>query len=554
MQSASDQSEQLNVNLLKLIQKYFEVINDVLSNIHLFKIDIPGFKTLSDINNKAWAKVFNDPINIMKSSLDYQLKLWQHTLTIKNHIELAKALHKELFFYYQNLIQNTELNEKDRQYILFFIKQFLNAIAPDNFFVLNDKVLSACANSNFQTLINGLDNLQRDLKNSQQFFNICNVNKLAFNLGENLAATEGKVVYRNELIELICYKPAKKVFNIPILIVPPCINRYYVLDLSKNNSFIKWLVDNNFQVFLISWVNPKSKEQNFAFEEYIKLGILQAGEYISQNFGYKKINPIGYCIGGTMLATALAHCARKKMEIFNSATFLNTMLDFSDHGEISIFIRDEIISYLKTISNNNGYLDGIYLYNVFNLLKSKDLIWYFYINNYLEGNLPKAFDILYWNADYVNLPAKMFDFYLTKIYLENLLVKPNKLQILGTKIDLTKISVPSFFVASKNDHIVPWEQSYLSTRYLKGDKTFCLAASGHVAGIVNPPSNDKYGYWAGDIKNTSQEWLDSATKLEGSWWPAYLAWLQKHSGELGKPCNYAKLGSLAAAPGTYCKT
>jgi polyhydroxyalkanoate synthase len=282
------------------------------------------------------------------------------------------------------------------------------------------------------------------------------------------------------------------------------------------------------------------------------LGILAAAKHIQQSFNYKKINLLGYCIGGTMLASALAYCADKNDTIFNSATFFNTMLDFSDPGEISIFIREEILDNLRKIAEQKGYLDGIYLYNIFNLLKSKDLIWSAYINNYVEGNLPKTFDILYWNADYVNLSAKMFDYYMENMYVKNLLIKPGGLEILGSKIDLSKVNIPSFWVASKSDHIVPWQQSHDSLKYLGGTKTFCLSGSGHVAGIINPPSQNKYSYWTFDEQN-SVKCLEAASQYQGSWWNYYLAWLEKHSGKMKKSINYTGLKDCQDAPGSYCR-
>jgi polyhydroxyalkanoate synthase len=420
--------------------------------------------------------------------------------------------------------------------------------------LLNTKTLETCASSNFQSLLNGLDNFEQDLKNAKQFFTIPNTDTFQFQLGKNIAATEGKVVYKNQLFELICYKPQAKTFSIPLLIVPPCINKYYVLDLSSSNSFVKWLVDNNFQVFLISWINPKSQEQNFEYEDYLKRGILAATDFISKNLGYKKINSLGYCIGGTMLATAVACSNKTRSNSFNSATFLNTMLDFSEPGEIGIFIRTEIIQQLEQMAKTCGYLDGIYLYSVFNLLKSKDLIWSAYINNDLEGLTPKAFDILYWNADYTNLPEKMLKFYLRNMYVKNLLVKPKSLSLMRKKIDLSTINIPSFLVAAKSDHIVPWQASYKSMLNLGGNKTFCLTASGHVAGIINPPCNNKYAYWSGNIQESAETWLEGSHKTEGSWWGHYLNWLQQNSAEIKKSISYDQLEEIAPAPGTYCRS
>lgn len=539
-----------NLNLIKIIQKYFDVLNCLINNLHLFTNDSPSVTIAQNLSQKVWMAFFENPIELMRCNLEYQGKIMQHCLTLDNPQDLLKTLHAELFGYYENLLANTSLSQKDIKYLLFFIKQFLNATAPENFIVFNNKVLQNCLESNFQTLLDGLDNFKRDLLNSKNVFSISNVDKFRFTLGENIAATEGAVIYRNELIELICYQAKEKSYAIPILLIPPCINRYYILDLSPNNSFVKWLVENNFQVFLISWINPKSHEQNFTFEHYISQGVFSAIEQITK-LGYKKINTLGYCIGGTILASALAYLAQEKNNPVHSATFLNTMLDFSDPGELEIFIRQEIIQQLENSANANGYLDGVYLYHVFNLLKSKELVWSYYINNYLQGFSPKAFDILYWNADYVNLPAKMFSFYLKNFYMQNLLIQPGGFELMGKKLDLKKITVDSFFVAAKLDHIVPWQQSYKSMLHLGGAKEFVLSSSGHVAGIINPPSLNKHTYFCSKHFGSAQEWLALSQQTEGSWWGKYLAWLKERSGKMKKSIDYAKLHKIAKAPGSY---
>jgi polyhydroxyalkanoate synthase len=553
----SSYTSQLNFNAITLLQKYLEITREVLGNIHLFTPNIPGIELLINIYNKALTQSTINPFAIMQCNLAHQAKFLDYIANISDQSKLICTMHQEMFTYCDNIIDSIALEEKDRKFLKFFSKQFLQSLAPDNFLHLNSKALNTCVKSNFENLLNGLENLKQDLNNSKDFFSISNVNKLAFKIGKNIVTTRGKVVYKNELIELICYAPKKKTFQIPILIVPPCINKYYVLDLSPENSFINWLIQNNFQVFLISWVNPKSPEKNFEFEEYISKGILAAAKYIEKDFKYKEINLLGYCIGGVMVASTLAchldkNHINQNQTIFNSATFLNTMLDFSDPGEISIFIRDEIIDSLRTTAEKNGYLDGVYLYNIFNLLKSKDLIWSAYINNYIEGNLPKSFDILYWNADYVNLPAKMFNYYMENMYVKNLLISPGGLNILGSKIELSTISIPSFWVASKSDHIVPWQQACKSMKHLSGQKTFCLNSAGHVAGIINPPSQNKYSYWIFEDFEQTDPNLQDQKQHQGSWWGQYLIWLTKHSGKIIRSLNYTSLQSCPDAPGSYC--
>jgi len=538
-----------------IAQEYHEALYKNIAKNPLMQM-VPVFnKLFFDILNKTLPQILSDPIKIYNKTLSYQLKIIQAGTQVSNANELVKTLHKELLNYYLELVEDTQIEEKDLGYFTFWIKQFFNACDPTNFILFNDKSLNKCIESKLENIFKGMANFQDEwLHSNKGYFMLPTVDPKPFKLGKNIAATEGKVIYKNFIIELICYKPKKEVHSIPVLIVPPCINKFYVLDLSESNSFVKWLVDNNFQVFILSWVNPKSSQQNFTFEEYVQQGILEPAKYILEEFGYKKLNTIGYCIGGTMLATLLGYCAKHKIDIFNSATFFNTLLDFSNLGDLSVFIRKETIEQFKKLGHKAGYFDGSLLYNFFNLLKSKEMIWSSYINHYLQGNEPKAFDILYWNADYVNMPLKMFEFYLEKMCLENLLSTPNQISILNTGIDLSKIGLPSFFVASKNDHIVPWQQSYKSMNCLGGDKTFCLTDSGHVAGILNPPHLNKYNHWLGKTQECNLTWLDAAKQFQGSWWNAYTDWLKKYSGEITKPIKHTDIPSIEKAPGDFCKS
>ena len=532
-------TDQGNYCFIQMAQKYVEVLNIFASNLSLFNISFPGSKTLLEINQKAYMQILSNPFGIVKSTIEFQIAIAQQANSASNMLELIKLSYTQIQKYYQDLIESLNLPSQDAQYLLFFIKQYLSAVAPENFLLYNIDALNTCAQSNFQNISQGLENLAEDLKNSKYFFSPPNVDKLAFEIGVNIAATAKSIVYKNSIMELICYKPLGQTFATPILIVPPCINKYYILDLSQHNSLVKYLVDNNFQVFVISWTNPVSMQQNFDFQDYISMGVLESCSFIKQNFGYEKISTIGYCIGGTMLAIAIAYVRANKnnphYDTFGPATFLNTMLDFSSPGEISIFIRQDLFSQLKEISSKCGYLDGIYLYTIFNMLRAKELIWSPYINNYLQGLAPKALDILYWNCDYVNLPAKLFEFYIQNMYIDNKLIQPNGIEILNTLINLKNIDVETFFLATKSDHIVPWQQNYQGMQYLSRAGVFCLSLAGHVAGVINPANSNKYAYFINrDNKNNldPQSWLAGSYKIEGSWWGYHLDWLRGRSGKL----------------------
>jgi polyhydroxyalkanoate synthase len=355
-------------------------------------------------------------------------------------------------------------------------------------------------------------------------------------------------------MQLICYKPKEQAHAVPIFIIPPCINKYYILDLSPNNSLISFLLENNFQVFLISWVNPDSAMVEKNFEDYLKEGLLESCEYILK-LGYQKINFVGYCIGGTFLAILLSYLKSKKLDYVNSATFLTTLLDYDNPGELSVFINKSTIAHIETDMQQKGYFDGRYLSNSFSLLRANDLVWSFFVNNYLLGKSPMPFDLLYWNADSTNLPAKMFSYYLRNMYINNLLKVPNALTLLDTTIDLGNIDCNSFFVAAKDDHIALWRSIYQGMKLLNGNKVFCLTDSGHIAGIVNPPSSSKYSYRINDdLSLNSEEWFTTAKEHNGSWWIHWLQWLQDNNKDkLIQAIDYKNLKAIEEAPGSYVR-
>lgn len=450
-------------------------------------------------------------------------------------------------------LKQLDLDSNQQDYIEFMSKQFIDALSPSNFIFSNPEVIRESLDSGMSNIVHGLENFLEDLKNSHGLFNISTIDKSKFKIGKNLASTEGKVIYENDLAQLICYKPKGETHKVPVFIIPPWINKYYILDLSEHNSFVKWLVDNNYQVYLVSWINPGKKLSHKDFEDYLQDGILDMINQL-QKLNIKKINAVGYCIGGTLLACALSYLKSKKSRFINSATFLTTLIDFSRPGDISAFINEETIEIIEKEVKSKGYLDGKYISNSFGLIRANDLIWSFFINNYLLGKSPAAFDILYWNSDSTNLPAKMYMFYLKNMYLKNKLIRKDGISLLGQKINMQDIDVDSFSLAAKRDHIALWDGVYSGYKLLSGKKTFCLTEAGHVAGIVNPASNKKYAHHiGGDLKGEAQDWLINSDLKQGSWWNSWGKWLHKRSGALQKSIDYEKLEYIEKAPGRYSK-
>jgi len=453
----------------------------------------------------------------------------------------------------QKGVDQYDLDEDSKRYIQFSTGQFIDAVSPANFAFSNPVVIKESLESGLENIVKGMENFLEDIKKSKDLFNISTTDKSYFKIGKDIAATKGKVIYQNDLMQLICYQPKEKAHAIPLLVIPPWINKYYILDLSENNSLIKWLVDNNFQVFLISWVNPKKKLAHKDFENYLKEGVLDAINEIKK-LGFNKINTLGYCIGGTLLTIALSYLKSKKDKSIISATFLTTLIDFSNPGEVGALVNKHTFPLIEQDVNAKGYLDGKYLSNSFSLIRANDLVWSFFVNNYLLGKAPAAFDILYWNSDPTNLPAKMYIYYLKNMYIDNKLILPNSLEMLNTKIDVSEIDIPSFSLAAKGDHIALWKAVYDGYKLLSGHKTFCLTDAGHVAGVVNPANNKKYSYIIGEnIDRDSKVWQQSAKSEQGSWWNGWKKWLTEYSGKLEKSIDYDKLELIEPAPGSYVK-
>ena len=459
----------------------------------------------------------------------------------------------------QKTVSDVEgLDDKTAQKVDFYTRQFADALAPSNFVVTNPKVLRETIETGGQNLVNGLDNLLQDLENSKDQFRIKMVEEDAFEVGVDLAITPGKVVYQNDLLQLIQYEPTtEKVFKTPLLIIPPWINKYYILDLREKNSFVKWAVAQGLTVFVVSWVNPDEKLANKSFDDYMRDGPLDCLAAVEKATGEGDINVIGYCLGGTLLAATLAHMARSKKknkQAVKSATFLATMIDFEQAGELGVFIDEEQLTQLEAKMNERGYLEGGEMATTFNMLRANDLIWSFVVNNYLMGKAPFPFDLLYWNSDSTRMPAAMHSYYLRNMYLENKLVQPDELELCGTPIDLTRIDTPAFILSTREDHIAPWKSTYAATQLYKGPVKFCLAASGHIAGVVNHPVAEKYSYWTNPKKpKIAENWLEDAVEHSGSWWPEWTKWLKKFGGEMvdARVPGDHDLDVIEPAPGSF---
>ena len=453
------------------------------------------------------------------------------------------------------------LDGKDAQKVDFYTRQFVEALSPSNFAMTNPEVLRATMESGGENLLNGLRNLLNDLDEDTGRLNIRMTDEDAFEVGLNVAQCKGKVVYRNALMELIQFDPTtKKVRQRPLLIIPPWINKYYILDLRKENSFIQWAVDQGHTVFVISWVNPDAGLAEKTFDDYMLEGPMEALDAIEQATGEDQINAIGYCIGGTLLACTLAYMAAKQDDRVPSATFFTTMIDFEDAGELAVFIDEEQLAGLEKKMHEKGYLEGADMAKTFNMMRGNDLIWSFVVNNYLLGKDPFPFDLLYWNSDTTRMTPAMHSFYLRRMYLENKLVEPGGITLDGVALDLRKIKVPSYVISTREDHIAPWKSTYAAVNIYGGPVKFVLAASGHIAGIVTPPAANKYGHWTSPAKRKNPEtpdaWLRGAKQHDGSWWPDWDEWVKGHAGEKDVPARQpgsGKLKALSDAPGEYVK-
>ncbi|MCC6475037.1 MAG: class I poly(R)-hydroxyalkanoic acid synthase [Burkholderiales bacterium] len=467
----------------------------------------------------------------------------------------------------QSVAGADHLPEETRRKVDFFTRQYVDALAPSNFALTNPQVLRETLRSGGQNLLKGMSNLLDDLERGR----ISMTDESAFEVGRNVAAMPGKVVFQNELMQLIQYAPlTETVYRRPLLIIPPWINKYYILDLREDNSFIRWASSQGHTVFVISWVNPDEKLAGKSFEDYMFEGPLAALEAIERALGEREVNLIGYCLGGTLLGAMLAWMTQKEAagepprHRVASATFFVALLDFAIPGELGVFIDEAQLDNLERRMAERGYLAGSEMATTFNLLRANDLVWSFVINNYLLGKEPFPFDLLYWNSDSTRMPARMHGFYLRNMYLKNALKDPGGVTLAGVPLDLRTIRVPAYFVSTAEDHIAPWHSTYRGARLLSGPVRFVLGGSGHIAGIVNPPAATKYCYWENaGLPETPEQWQAGASRREGSWWKDWQAWIGVLNGEQGEqhggervPARVPGAGGLPAiedAPGSYVR-
>lgn len=455
-----------------------------------------------------------------------------------------------------DLVENAEgLDEAAKRKAAFFVRQAVDAAAPSNFVFSNPAVLRATIATRGENLLRGMENLREDLERGKGFLSIRQTDLNAFKVGENIAMTPGKVVYRNRLFELLQYTPSTEtVHEIPLLIFPPWINKFYIMDLQAKNSLIKWLVDQGHTVFVAAWVNPNAELSELGFEDYMREGALEAVSAVQKACGAVKMNAVGYCIGGTLLATTLAYMAAVGDERIQSATFYAAQTDFKLAGDLLVFTDEPGIKYVaERIAAHGGFLDAQAMADTFNALRANDLIWNYVVDNYYLGKDPQAFDLLFWNADQTRMPKTLHLFYLNNMYKDNALAE-GRLTLLGEKIDLSKVKIPIYMQSAKEDHIAPFPSVYRSARLFGGPVRFLLAGSGHIAGVINHPDAKKYQYWVNeDLPPTVEEWVAGAKEVPGSWWPNWNAWLGEISGPQvpARRPGDGEVQVLGDAPGSY---
>jgi len=560
-----------------------KIVDSVVEKVSPSKYDPVG---LGKTYWKFWSGVMQSPGKFMAQNMELaadQLKLLSYGLMKAGGLEVdAAALpekgdkrfrnaawNEKLMFdlikqsylltsqHVMKTVAGAELEKEQQQKLDFYTRQMMDALSPSNFAATNPEVLQAIAETKGGSLVKGLKNLAGDFVAGKGKLKISMVDESKFEVGVNIATTPGKVVFQNDLMQLIQYEPTtEKVFEKPLVIFPPWINKFYILDLGPKNSFIKWAVSKGYTVFVVSWVNPDEKLTHKTFEDYMNEGIFGALDAIQEATGVEQVNAIGYCIGGTLLACALSNMAATGDERIGSATFFTAQVDFSEPGDLAVFIDEAQLDSLDKKMAKTGLLDGKDMGMAFNMLRANDLIWSYVVNNYLLGKSPAAFDLLYWNGDSTRMPVAMHSFYLREMYLHNKLVEPGGITMNGIPVDLTTIEIPVFLQSGKDDHIAPYGSVYKATHHYSGPVTFMLAGSGHIAGVVNPPAANKYYHYTNtDVPEDVEEWIEGAEYHEGSWWPYWHQWLYRKSG----PKIAARIpgeGGLAViedAPGSYVK-
>jgi len=457
----------------------------------------------------------------------------------------------------ERLVKEAEVDPHTRAKAEFYIRQISNALSPSNFVLTNPELVRETLASNAENLVRGMQMLSEDIILGEGQLKIRQSDPSLYDVGRNLATTPGKVIFQNDLMQLIQYEATtKEVVKVPLLIVPPWINKFYILDLTPEKSFIRWCVEQGITVFVISWVNPDAHLARKSFEEYMREGVIRAMDAVTEATGEKKMHTIGYCVGGTLLAITLAWLAAKKQHRVVSSTFFTAQVDFTYAGDLAVFVDEERIKQLEERMKEQGYLEASRMATAFNMLRSNDLVWPYVVNNYLRGKKPYPFDILYWNSDATRMPAANHSFYLRNFYLENKLVK-GEMEIGGVKLNLKQVKIPIYNLATREDHIAPAKSVLYGSQFFGGDVRYVLAGSGHIAGVVNPATKPKYQYWTGGRPEGSDvdAWLSKATEHAGSWWPDWLHWLKSYDGTMlpAREIGGGKLKPIEDAPGSYVK-
>ncbi len=469
-------------------------------------------------------------------------------LTAANYLLNARTL--------MGLAEAVEGDEKTRARVRFAVEQWVAAMSPSNFMALNAEAQRKAIETRGESIAKGMQNLLADLRQGH----VSMTDESLFEVGKNVATTEGAVVYENELFQLIEYKPlTDKVYERPFLLVPPCINKFYILDLQPENSFIRYAASQGQRTFVVSWRNPDASLSKKTWDHYVEDGVIEAISTVQQITGAEQINALGFCVGGTLLSNALAVLAARDREPVASATFLTTLIDFTDTGILDVFIDEAFVKYREMEMGKGGMMKGKDLASTFSFLRPNELVWNYVTGNYLKGETPPPFDLLYWNSDSTNLPGPFYAWYLRNMYLENKLVKPGALTVCGEKLDLGAVTLPVYIYGSREDHIVPIGGAYASTQVLPGNKRFVMGASGHIAGVINPPAKKKRSHWLredGQLPQSFEDWLEGATEHPGSWWTDWAQWLQGHSGkQVAAPKTYGNkqknFAAIEAAPGRY---
>ena len=533
----------------------------------------------------TWVKMASDPVQMMQVQMtawqDYAT-LWQNALLAMSGQKPAPVAevqkgdrrfrhddwqNKFLFDYLKQsyLIASRHLHkamcsvqgldDSAAKKVDFYTRQYIDALSPSNFALTNPEVLKETVRSGGQNLLKGFNNLLDDLTRGDGELRVKMVDGRAFKLGENIAATPGKVVFQNDLMQLIQYAPTTKdVYRRPLLIVPPWINKFYVLDMRADNSYVRWAVAQGHTVFIVSWINPGAEHAGKTFENYLNEGTLAAIDAALKASDADDLNLVAFCLGGTLAASTLGYLTAKNDKRVASTTFLATLVDFKQAGELEVFIDEQQVAALEKRMNKRGYLEGSEMATTFNMLRANDLIWSFVVNNYLMGREPMSFDLLYWNSDSTRMPAAMHSYYLRNMYMKNLLREPGGLVLNKTPIDLAKVKTPLYFVSTVEDHIAPWKTVYAGARVFNSAVRFVLGGSGHIAGIVNPPAANKYGYWTNEkLVDEADTWLANAKQHPGSWWTDWQQWVDKHGGGkvAARTPGKGKLKALEDAPGSY---